>query len=296
MSITQHQARRPAVCDLAIFGLNVPIGAQGSAVEAAFLAVLAAIRLPAGPGDACAVSYNPHACGGRGCARLRLAAGLARAVLSAAPRLQCFCPDISMDVWRTPEERQWMGRPTTAYGLARPRAAEAATSWRRDGSVGLRPAAPAFTSWAPPPPPRDDTAAAAAAAAAARADVAAVVPAAGPAVAPSVAVVDAAAPRLTSRLPLCPPLHAPLSMPYRLLLTLPLSRLPSCLPPTLSPPLPMSMPMSPPLMTPRRPLLSCRALLPLHPPLPPQARMGRASSRWRPLWRGARRAAACSTS
>lgn len=94
--------------DLAVFGLNVALGSPLSAAQAAFLAALALIRLPAAARDVHTVSHSPHSCSGRGRARLRLPAALAQAVLAAAPRLRGFCPEISVDVWRKPEEQQWI--------------------------------------------------------------------------------------------------------------------------------------------------------------------------------------------
>lgn len=134
---------RPATMDLAVFGLNVAIGSPLTAVQAAFLAAMALIRLPAAAGGVQAVSYSPLSCGGRGRARLRLPAALAQAVLAAAPRLSGFCPEVSVDVWRKPEERQWIRRmrPTADQ---QPGRADRAATWRQPSGTALRPAAPAF--------------------------------------------------------------------------------------------------------------------------------------------------------
>jgi hypothetical protein len=142
MQRTQIGQARRATMDLAVFGLNVSVDSTLPAVQAAFLAVTALIRLPATAGDASAVSYSPLSCGGRGRARLRLPAALAQAVLAAAPRLSSFCPGVSVDVWRRPEERQWI-RQTRPAAEQRPGRADRAANWRQVGTA-LRPAAPAF--------------------------------------------------------------------------------------------------------------------------------------------------------
>ena len=112
---------------------------------------MAAIRLPVQPHSVQAVDYTPHSCSGRGCARLRLPAALAQAALAAAPRLRCFRPDVSLDVWHSREERRWV--QTAIATQPAPGQADAAGTWRPlntpaamrpTAASGLRSAAPAF--------------------------------------------------------------------------------------------------------------------------------------------------------
>lgn len=144
---------------LAVFGLPLPIDATAAATEAAFARVATSIRLPVPQEAVRAVSYSPHACGGRGCARLSLPALAARAVLDAAPRLPAYgLSSISVTLWQGPAERQFLAQqravprsPDRTTGRA-----DAAATWRRPhpradvSAPVMRSAAPTFCPRAAP--------------------------------------------------------------------------------------------------------------------------------------------------
>ena len=106
----QHEAAsgQLAACDLTCIGFNLRVETSPATIEAAFVACMPTIRLPVQPHSVQAVGCAPRSCGGRGCARLGLPAALAQAALAAAPRLRCFRPDVSLDVWHSREERRWV--------------------------------------------------------------------------------------------------------------------------------------------------------------------------------------------
>ena len=90
------------------------------------MAFKAAIRLPVQPHSVQAVGFAPRSW--RGFARLRLPVALAQAALAAAPRLSCFRPDVSLDVWRSREERRWLHTAIVVQPASG--RADAAATWR----------------------------------------------------------------------------------------------------------------------------------------------------------------------
>ena len=145
MHTPRSLSRAETAGDNAIFGLELSATSSSDAIAAAFCAILTLIGLPMRAEDVSAVVYRPA---GRGCAHLRLTGPILRAVIHARTQLATFASHITIDLWRSAEERHYIATYVRGSGhRAAPSRADAALTWRH---TILRPTAPAFT---PPPYP-----------------------------------------------------------------------------------------------------------------------------------------------